>query len=86
MAHASPEMTVIYAKILDETMRAQWEKTLQQGIVQFTDGKPNNERVRPAIALLKQGNVMAKTDKQEREYTDEEWEQRHHHHQEATHG
>ena len=45
-----------------------------------------NERVRPAIALLKQGNVMAKTDKQEREYTDEEWEQRHHHHQEATHG
>ncbi len=41
MAHASPEMTVISAKILDETMRAQWEKTLQQGIVQFTDGKPN---------------------------------------------
>jgi len=182
MAHASPEMTVIYAKILDETMRAQWEKTLQQGIVQFTDGKPNfvpgkkllpmagsntfdpervrehrqnvkmalgsclktakivckfvelpcfhcpayvltpddlpaleayeqqilerievgkqagnvhwtlvnqknlDERVRSAIALLKQGNIMAKTDKQEREYTDEEWEQRQHPHQEATHG
>ena len=172
MAHASPEMTVIYAKILDETMRTQWEKTVQQGIVQFTDGKPNfvpgkkllpmagsstfdpervrehrqnvkmalgsclktakivckfvelpcfhcpayvltpddlpaleayeqhilerievgkqagnvhwtlvnqknlDERVRPAIALLNQGNIVAKTEKQEREYTDEEWEQR----------
>jgi integrase len=40
MAHASPEMTLIYAKILDETMRAQWEKTVQRGIVQFNDGKP----------------------------------------------
>jgi integrase len=40
MAHASPEMTLIYAKILDETMRIQWEKTVQQGIVQFNDGKP----------------------------------------------
>src|SRR5258708_34560814 len=26
MAHASPEMTIIYAKILDETMRVQWQK------------------------------------------------------------
>src|SRR5215471_9818675 len=40
MAHASPEMTLIYAKILDETMRTQWEKTVQQGIVQFNDGRP----------------------------------------------
>ncbi len=175
MAHASPEMTLIYARILDETMRTQWEKTVQQGIVQFNDGKPEfvpgkkllpmagenafnpervrshrqnvkmalgsclktakivckfvelpcfhcpayvltpddlpalqayeqqilerieigkqagnihwievnqknlDERVRPAIALLKQGHIVAKTDKQEREYTDEEWEQRHHH-------
>src|SRR5712692_629013 len=31
MAHASPEMTLIYAKILDETMRTAWEKTVQQG-------------------------------------------------------
>jgi hypothetical protein len=173
MAHASPEMTIIYAKILDETMRAQWEKTLQHGIVQFNDGRPeyvsgkkmltvlneqqvfdpervrdyrnntklpvgncvkppklickftelpcfhcpayvltpedlpaleayeqqllerieigkqaNNtywilinqrnldERVRPAIALLKQGQIVAKSEKYEREYTPEEWEQR----------
>ncbi len=172
MAHASPEMTLIYARILDETMRTQWEKTVQQGIVQFNDGKPEfvpgkkllpmagsntfdpervrehrqnvkmalgsclktakivckfvelpcfhcpayvltpddlpalltyeqqilerievgkqagnvhwmevnqknlDERVRPAIALLKQGHVVAKTEKLEREYTDEEWEQR----------
>ncbi len=178
MAHASPEMTLIYAKILDETMRTQWEKTVQQGIVQFNNGKPEfvpgkkllpmadtnafdpervreyrqnvkmalgsclktakimckfvelpcfhcpayvlapddlpaleayaqqilerieigkqagnvhwievnqknlNERVRPAIALLKQGHVVAKTDKYEREYTEEEWEQHHHHNQE----
>lgn len=172
MAHASPEMTLIYAKILDDTMRTAWEKTVQQGIVQFNDGKPEfvpgkkllpmastnafdpervrehrqnvkmalgsclktakmvckfvelpcfhcpayvltpddlpaleayaqqilarieigkqagnahwidvnqknlDERVRPAIALLRQGHIVAKTDKQEREYADDEWEQR----------
>lgn len=173
MAHASPEMTLIYARILDETMRAQWEKTVGSGIVQFNDGRPefvsgkkmltvlneqqafdptrvrdyrNNtklpvgncvkppklickftelpcfhcpayvltpedlsaleayeqqllerieigkqagnsywieinqrnldERVRPAIALLKQGQIVAKSGKYEREYTPEEWEQR----------
>lgn len=181
MAHASPEMTLIYAKILDETMRTQWEKTVQQGIVQFNDGKPEfvpgkkllpmsgengfdpervrehrqnvkmalgsclktakimckfvelpcfhcpayvltpddlpaleayeqqilerieigkqagnlhwidvnqknlDERVRPAIALLRQGHIVAKTDKQERQYTDEEWEQRQHNQQEQAH-
>ncbi len=175
MAHASPEMTVIYAKILDETMRTQWEKTVQQGIVQFNDGKAEDvpgkqllpmagsnafdpervreqrqhvkmslgsclktanivckfvelpcfhcpayvltpddlpalevyeqhmleriaignqagnvhwtlvnqknldERVRPAIALLKQGQIVAKSEKDEREDSDEEWERRHHH-------
>jgi hypothetical protein len=181
LAHASPEMTLIYAKILDETMRTQWEKTVQQGIVRFNDGKPEfvpgkkllpmagentfdpervrkhrqnvkmalgsclktakivckfvelpcfhcpayvltpddlsaleayeqqilerieigkqagnahwtevnqknlDERVRPAIALLKQGQIVAKTDKYEREYTDEEWEQRQQNQQEETH-
>jgi integrase len=179
MAHASPEMTIIYAKILDETMRTQWEKTLQHGIVQFNEGKPefvpgkkvltvlneqqpfdpervrdyrnntklpvgncvkppklickftelpcfhcpayvltpedlpaletyeqqllerieigkqaNNtywieinqknldERVRPAIAMLKTGQIVAKSAKYEREYTPQEWEQRQ---QEKTH-
>src|SRR5437588_6854461 len=173
MAHASPEMTLIYAKMLDETMRTQWEKAVQHGIVQFNEGKPeyvpgkkmltvinepqafdpervrnyrantklpvgncvkspklickftelpcfhcpayvltpddlpaletyeqqilerieigkqaNNaywievnqknldERVRPAIAMLKQGQIVAKSEKYEREYTPEEWEQR----------
>ncbi len=172
MAHASPEMTLIYAKVLDETMRTQWEKAVQHGIVQFNEGKPeyvpgkkmltvlqepqefdpervrnyrantklpvgncvkspklickftelpcfhcpayvltpddlpaletyeqqilerieigkqaNNtywievnrknfdERVRPAIAMLKQGQIVAKSEKYEREYTQEEWEQ-----------
>jgi integrase len=179
MAHASPEMTILSAKILDETMRAQWEKTLQHGIVQFTEGKPafvagkkvlivrneqqafdpervrdyrnntklpvgncvkpakllckftelpcfhcpayvltpedlpaletyeqqlleriaigkqvNNtywieinqknleERLRPAIAMLKTGQLVAKSEKSEREYTPEEWQQRQ---QEKTH-
>jgi integrase len=181
MAHASPEMTLIYARILDETMRAQWEKAVQNGLVQFNDGKPEyisgkkllpmagpntfdpervrehrqnikmalgsclktakiickfvelpcfhcpayvltpddlpaleayeqqilarieigkqagnahwtevnqknlDERVRPAIALLKEGQIVAKTDKHEREYTDEEWKQRQHNQQEETH-
>lgn len=38
-----------------------------------------DERVRPAIARLKQGHIVAKTDKQEREDRDEEWQQRQHH-------
>src|SRR6266851_3794094 len=173
MAHASPEMTLVYAKMLDETMRTQWEKAVQHGIVQFTEGKPeyisgkkvltvlnepqafdpervrdyranlklplgnclktpklickftelpcfhcpayvltpddlpaletyeqqilerieigrqaNNaywievnqknldERLRPAIAMLKQRQIVAKGEKYEREYTQEEWEQR----------
>jgi integrase len=179
MAHASPEMTLIYAKILDETMHTQWEKAVQQGIVQFNEGKPeyvsgkkmltvineaqgfdparvrdyrantklpvgncvkspkllckftelpcfhcpayvltpedlpaleiyeqqllerveigkqaNNaywieinqknleERVRPAMELLKQGQIVAKSAKHEREYTPEEWEQHQSHVQE----
>ncbi len=176
MAHASPEMTLIYAKILDETIRAQWEKTVQQGIVQFTDGEPEflpgkkllpmagsnafdaervrehrqnvkmalgsclktakivckfvelpcfhcpayvltpedlpalqayeqqilerieigkqagnahwievnqknlDRRVRPAIAMLKQEQIVAKSEKYEREYTPQEWGQRQHGH------
>jgi hypothetical protein len=40
MAHALPEMTLIYAKILDDTMRYAWEKAVQQEIVQFHEGKP----------------------------------------------
>jgi integrase len=172
LAHASPEMTLIYAKILDETMRDAWNKTVQHGIVQFSDGKPefvpgkkllfvsgangfdpervrehrqnvkmaigsclktakivckfvelpcfhcpayvlapedlpaleayeqqilerieigkqagnmhwievnqNNldQRVRPAIAFLREGHIIAQADRQEREYSDDEWEQR----------
>lgn len=170
----------LYAKILDETMRTQWEKVVQHGIVQFTEGKPAyvpgkkllpmagsnafdpervrehrqnvkmalgsclktakivckfvelpcfhcpayvltpedlpaleayeqqilerieigkqagnvhwtlvnqknlGERVRPAIALLKQGNIVARSEKYEREYTSEEWKQRQRHNQEET--
>jgi hypothetical protein len=53
----------------------------QAGNAHWTEVNQKNldERVRPAIALLKQGQVVAKTDKHEREYTDEEWKQRHQH-------
>ena len=32
MAHASPEMTLIYARLLDETMRKSWEEATKQGL------------------------------------------------------
>lgn len=44
-----------------------------------------NNIFHPALALLKQGQIVAKADKQEREYTDEEWEQRKSHDQEQPH-
>ena len=34
-----------------------------------------DERVRPVIAMLKQGQIVAKSEKYEHEYTPEEWEQ-----------
>jgi len=59
----------------------------QAGNGHWTQVNQNNldERVRPAIALLRQGHIVAKTDKQEREYTDEEWEQRQPHDREEVH-
>lgn len=36
MAHASPEMTLIYARILDTTLREEWEKAQSQGAVRLT--------------------------------------------------
>ncbi len=41
MAHASPEMTLVYAHILDATMRQQWEHAMAQGAVRITgEGTP----------------------------------------------
>jgi len=40
-----------------------------------------DERVRPAIALLKQGTIVVKSEKYEREYTPDEWELRQQHSQ-----
>ncbi len=42
MAHASPEMTLQYAKILDTTMRKSWEEATKQGIFRI-----NNENKKP---------------------------------------
>lgn len=32
LAHTSPEMTMTYAKILDDTMRKSWEKIMEEGV------------------------------------------------------
>ena len=41
MAHASPEMTLWYAKILDTTMRKSWEEATKQGLFRINEsGKP----------------------------------------------
>jgi integrase len=37
MAHASPEMTLTYAKILDTTMRKSWEEATKQGLFRIDD-------------------------------------------------
>ncbi|MGK0533316.1 tyrosine-type recombinase/integrase [Bacillus sp. 'calajunan'] len=40
LAHASPEMTMHYAKLLDDKKREEWEKARQSGIFSFNlDGK-----------------------------------------------
>lgn len=41
MAHASPEMTLVYAKILDTTMRKSWVEATKNGIFRIdSTGKP----------------------------------------------
>lgn len=41
MAHYSPEMTLRYARLLDTTMREEWERVTQQGLFRFdATGKP----------------------------------------------
>lgn len=41
MAHASPEMTLCYAKILDTTMRKSWEEATRNGLFRINPaGKP----------------------------------------------
>jgi integrase len=41
MAHASPRMTNVYAKILDTTMRKSWEETAKKGVFRIDPtGKP----------------------------------------------
>lgn len=37
MAHMSPEMTLVYAKIFDTTLRKSWEKAVKNGVFRVTD-------------------------------------------------
>jgi integrase len=54
MAHVSPEMTLIYAKILDDTMHKQWEQTVKQGAVCMgpEGGKPQRVEGRKVLDVL----------------------------------
>lgn len=36
MAHMSPEMTLVYAKVLDTTLRKSWEKAVKNGLFRIT--------------------------------------------------
>lgn len=55
MAHASPEMTLVYARLLDETIQRKWEEAVAQGVVQIkNDGTP--AKVQPEELL--QGNEL----------------------------
>jgi len=46
MAHASPEMTLRYARILDTSMRKSWEEATKQGLFRIsTSGKPTKINV-----------------------------------------
>ena len=41
MAHLSPEMTLVYAKLLDSTMQQKWEEAMAHGVVRIQqDGLP----------------------------------------------
>jgi integrase len=42
LAHLSPEMTMVYAKLLDPTMRRAWEQAFAKGAVRIdVEGRPN---------------------------------------------
>lgn len=51
LAHASPEMTIRYAKLLDDTKRKVFDKAVKQGIFSFDEGdklKEENEGEMPS--------------------------------------
>ncbi len=52
MAHLSPEMTTVYARIQADTMRKEWEKTTAKGIVRFNDGQPEYLDGKKALAVV----------------------------------
>lgn len=46
MAHASPEMTLVYAKVLDTTMRKAWEEMVNNGVFRLdSTGKPMKVKI-----------------------------------------
>ena len=57
----------------------------QAGNVHWIEVNQKNldERVQPAIALLREGQVVAQAGKREREYTDDEWEKHRQYQQEV---
>ncbi len=55
MAHLSPEMTLVYAKVLDDRMRQQWEHAMAQGAVRI-DGAGGPYPV--AAATVSEGDEL----------------------------
>jgi integrase len=43
MAHASPEMTIVYAQILDKTKKSEWEQANNKGAVRLKSNGDNTE-------------------------------------------
>jgi len=70
-----PALEVYEQQLLD---RIEVGKQANNSYWTLVNQKNLDERVRPTIALLKQGQIVAKSEKYEREYTPEEWEQRQH--------
>ena len=52
MAHLSPEMTTVYARIQSDTMRKEWEKTTAKGMVRFNDGQPEYLDGKKALTVV----------------------------------
>ena len=52
MAHLSPEMTQVYARLLEDTKRQQWEKAVENGVVRFNDGQPEYLERWKALTVL----------------------------------
>jgi integrase len=68
LAHASPEMTMQYAKLLDDTKRKVFEKVIKQGVFSFNfngevqEIKPNEDIPNDILEMLWQNHKLSAID------------------------